>query len=113
MACGHLDILINNAADTPGGSLLEIEESAWRDAWELKVFGYINLTRAVLPGMIERRSGVVVNVVGTGGVRPTWSFICGATAKCGADRADPGPGGRNPTLRRTSGGSQSFSHQHR
>lgn len=96
VACGHLDILINNAGDTPGGSLLEIEESAWRDAWELKVFGYINLTRAVLPGMIERRSGVVVNVVGTGGVRPTWSFICGATANAALIALTQGLGGETP-----------------
>lgn len=95
-ACGHLDILVNNAGDTPGGSLLEIREAAWRDAWELKVFGYINLTRAVLPSMIERRSGVVVNVVGTGGVRPTWSFICGATANAALIALTQGLGGETP-----------------
>lgn len=43
MACGPLDILVNNAGDTLGGSLLDIDEATWRRAWELKVFGYINL----------------------------------------------------------------------
>jgi 3-oxoacyl-[acyl-carrier protein] reductase len=95
-ACGQVDILVNNAGDTPAGSILEIQEAAWRDAWELKLFGYINLTRAVLPGMIERRSGVVINVVGTGGVRPTWGFICGATANAALIALTQGLGGETP-----------------
>jgi 3-oxoacyl-[acyl-carrier protein] reductase len=95
-ACGPVDILVNNAGDTPAGSLLEIDEAAWRGAWELKVFGYINLTRAVLPAMIERRSGVVVNVVGVGGVRPTWDFICGATANAALIALTQGVGGGTP-----------------
>jgi 3-oxoacyl-[acyl-carrier protein] reductase len=95
-ACGPLDILVNNAGDTPAGSLMEIGEAAWREAWELKVFGYINLTRAVLPAMIEQRSGVVVNVVGTGGLRPAWGFICGATANAALIALTQGLGGETP-----------------
>ena len=40
-----LDILVNNAGAIPGGRLDEIDEARWRAAWDLKVFGYINLTR--------------------------------------------------------------------
>ena len=40
-----IDILVNNAGDIPGGALDAIDEAKWRHAWELKVFGYINLTR--------------------------------------------------------------------
>ena len=40
-----IDILVNNAGDIPGGSLDKIDEATWRHAWELKVFGYINLSR--------------------------------------------------------------------
>lgn len=94
--CGPLDILVNNAGDTPGGSLLDIQEAQWRQAWELKVFGCINLTRAVLPSMIEQRSGVVVNVVGTGGVRPNWNFMCGATANAALIALTQGLGGEMP-----------------
>ena len=43
-----IDILVNNAGDIPGGSIDKIDEATWRHAWELKVFGYINLTRADL-----------------------------------------------------------------
>ena len=44
-----IDILVNNAGDIPGGSLEKIDEGTWRHACELKVFGYINLTRLVQP----------------------------------------------------------------
>src|SRR3954471_6663846 len=38
-----IDILVNNAGDIPGGSIEKIDELTWRHAWELKVFGFINL----------------------------------------------------------------------
>src|ERR1700749_3297669 len=41
------DILVNNAVDIPGGSIDKIDEVTWRHAWELKLVGYINLSRAI------------------------------------------------------------------
>ena len=52
-----IDILVNNAGDIPGGSIDKIDEATWRHAWELKVFGYINLTRAIYAQMKARGSG--------------------------------------------------------
>ncbi|MDH3678345.1 MAG: short-chain dehydrogenase/reductase [Acidimicrobiia bacterium] len=75
---GDIDILVNNAGAIPPGDLLSIDEARWREAWELKVFGYINLCRLVLPQMQERRSGVIINVVGAAAVRPRADFITGA-----------------------------------
>ena len=51
--CGPLDVLVNNAGAIPGGHLADIDEARWRKAWELKVFGYINLTREVYADMRE------------------------------------------------------------
>jgi hypothetical protein len=42
----EIDILVNNAGAIPGGNLEEIDEARWRQAWDLKVFGYVNLARA-------------------------------------------------------------------
>ena len=42
---GAIDILINNAGAIPKGDLLELDDARWREAWDLKVFGYINMCR--------------------------------------------------------------------
>ena len=76
--CGRLDILVNNAGAIPGGTLDSLDEQTWRSAWDLKVFGYINLTREVYRGMRETRSGVIVNVIGLAGERPKANYIAGA-----------------------------------
>src|SRR5579871_2865697 len=41
----EIDILVNNAGAIPGGQLLDMDEQTWRKAWDLKVFGYINMCR--------------------------------------------------------------------
>ena len=58
------DILINNAGGILRGNLLQLDDGGWRQAWELKVFGYINMSRAFYRAMCERRAGVIVNVIG-------------------------------------------------
>jgi NAD(P)-dependent dehydrogenase (short-subunit alcohol dehydrogenase family) len=82
-ACSDADILVNNAGDIPGGSLLDIDEARWRNAWDLKVFGYVNMTRQMLGHMKERGRGVIVNVIGMAGEKPSFEYVCGATANAG------------------------------
>ena len=80
---GHCDILVNNAGAVPRGSLHEVTPEAWRHGWNLKVFGYIDLTRYILPRMSARRSGVIINIVGMAGERPEPQYIatcCGNAA---------------------------------
>lgn len=76
---GDVDILVNNAGVTPSGELLEIDEARWRAGWELKVFGYINLTREIYGRMRKRKSGVIVNVIGVAGERTRQNYIAGTT----------------------------------
>src|SRR6267378_2174152 len=73
-----IDILVNNAGDIPGGSIDKIDEATWRHAWELKVFGYINLTRAIYAAMKARGHGVIVNDIGAAGERFDANYICGS-----------------------------------
>lgn len=82
-ACGHVDILVNNAGAIPRGSITSLDEQTWREAWDLKVFGFVNLTREIYRSMCERRSGVIVNVIGTAGARPTADYIAGSMANAG------------------------------
>ena len=77
--CADIDILVNNAGAIPRGDLWQIEEPQWRAAWDLKVFGYINLTRAVYARMRSQGRGVIVNVIGAAGQRPLPDYITGGT----------------------------------
>jgi NAD(P)-dependent dehydrogenase (short-subunit alcohol dehydrogenase family) len=81
--CSDVDILINNAGSIPAGRLGEIDETRWRSGWELKVFGYINLTREIYRHMRERRRGVIVNVIGVSGERYRQDYIAGVTGNAG------------------------------
>src|SRR5882757_4538253 len=92
-ACSDIDILVNNAGAIPAGDLQAIDEARWRDAWNLKVFGYINLCRAVYPGMKARGGGVIVNVLGAAGERPTWGYIAGSAGNASLMAFTRGMGG--------------------
>jgi NAD(P)-dependent dehydrogenase (short-subunit alcohol dehydrogenase family) len=80
---GDLDVLVNNAGAIPGGNLLKVDEDTWRKAWDLKVFGYINLSRRVYARMKEKRSGVIVNIIGSAGEKLDAAYIAGSTANAG------------------------------
>jgi NAD(P)-dependent dehydrogenase (short-subunit alcohol dehydrogenase family) len=82
-ACGPLDILINNAGAIPHGTITGLDDRTWRDAWDLKVFGFINITREVYRDMCARKRGVIINVVGIAGERPAANYIAGSMANAG------------------------------
>jgi NAD(P)-dependent dehydrogenase (short-subunit alcohol dehydrogenase family) len=73
------DIVINNAGDLPAGTIDQIDDQRWRESWDLKVFGYINLTRSYYSGMSERGSGVIINIIGISGERVDANYIVGST----------------------------------
>ncbi len=75
--CPDIDILVNNAGSIPRGSLEEIDEDRWRESWDLKVFGYINMCREFFRLMKGRRRGVIVNILGNGGERLDAGYIAG------------------------------------
>jgi NAD(P)-dependent dehydrogenase (short-subunit alcohol dehydrogenase family) len=78
------DILVNNAGAIPTGDIFSIDEARWREAWDLKVFGYINLMRAMYRHMRGRGPKVIVNVLGLGGEKPH-GITCAATPQHRAD----------------------------
>ena len=75
---GRIDILVNNAGAIPGGSIDLVDEKRWREAWDLKVFGYINMCRLAYARMQKDGGGVIVNVIGAAGERPTPGYVAGA-----------------------------------
>ncbi|MBM3597267.1 MAG: SDR family oxidoreductase [Alphaproteobacteria bacterium] len=82
-ACAGVDFLINNAGAIPGGDLDTVDEARMREAWDLKLFGYVNMCRAMLKHMRQRKSGVIVNIIGSAGERHDPLYIAGSTANAG------------------------------
>ena len=78
-ACADTEILINNAGAIPGGDIDAVDEARWRTAWDLKVFGYINMTRRFYALMRERKKGVIVNILGAAGENPDFDYIAGSS----------------------------------
>jgi NAD(P)-dependent dehydrogenase (short-subunit alcohol dehydrogenase family) len=78
-----IDILVNNAGAIPGGSIHDVDEPAWRAGWDLKVFGYVGLTRHYLKAMESRGRGVIINIIGLGGERLDAGYIAGAMGNAG------------------------------
>ena len=75
--CSDIDILVNNAGAIPAGDIQAVDEPRWREAWDLKVFGYVNTARAALENMKGRGQGVIINIIGAAGERPTPGYIAG------------------------------------
>lgn len=90
------DILINNAGSNPPGEIDEISDEVWRDAWNLKMFGYINMTRHFYKHMKARQSGVIVNVIGNSGERMQSGYILGSTGNIGLMGLTCALGARSP-----------------
>lgn len=65
-ACGALleeaDVLVNNAAVYPSGSVVTVSEADIAEAWEVNVLAPWRLCKAVWPGMVARGYGRIVNV---------------------------------------------------
>ena len=77
--CPDTEILINNAGAIPGGTIDDVDEARWRAAWDLKVFGYINMTRRFYGLMRERKRGVIISIVGAAGENPDSGYIAGSS----------------------------------
>src|SRR5436853_3882981 len=73
--CADIDILVNNAGAIPGGDIQQIDEARWRQAWDLKVFGYINMTRRFYALMAAKKKGTIINILGAAGENPDFDYI--------------------------------------
>jgi len=61
---GGLDILVNNVggSDAPNGGYKALSDDDWQKALNINLLASVRLDRAFLPGMIERKSGVILHI---------------------------------------------------
>lgn len=65
---GTIDILVNNAGIATFGKFLELEPTDWERIIQVNLMGTYYVTRAVLPNMIERQTGDIINISSTAGL---------------------------------------------
>lgn len=65
---GPIDVLVNNAGYLRAASAVDVAWEEWRQTFAVNVDGLLATTKAVLPGMVERGGGAIVNVASVGGL---------------------------------------------
>lgn len=70
-ALGPIDILINNAGIGKFGAFMDLSEDDMQNVFNINVMGIFHATQAVLPSMIERKTGDIINISSTSGLRGT------------------------------------------
>ncbi|WP_277673565.1 3-ketoacyl-ACP reductase [Piscibacillus halophilus] len=68
---GKADILINNAGVGSKGDLVDTDPTEWKKPFEVNVFGTYYVTRAVLPDLIEKNKGDIINISSSNGLKAT------------------------------------------
>jgi NAD(P)-dependent dehydrogenase (short-subunit alcohol dehydrogenase family) len=70
--CGPIDLFCSNAGvsypDKPDGTAASCSNDKWRKAWEINVMAHVYAARAVLPGMLARAEGYLLNTVSAAGL---------------------------------------------
>ena len=68
---GPVECLVNNVGVATQADFVDVDDAEWDAMWQLNVMSYVRAIRAVVPSMLARGSGVIVNVSSTAGKRPS------------------------------------------
>ncbi|SEC32658.1 SDR family oxidoreductase [Terriglobus roseus] len=73
---GGVDILVDNVGGltAPGGGFSTLTDEHWEDELRLNLLTTVRLDRALLPGMIEKKSGVIIHISSVAGKLPLWEI---------------------------------------
>ena len=80
-AYGDVEVLVNNAAYQPRGPFLEHTVETWDRTFAVNVRGVFLLLQALLPSMVERGAGNVVNIASIAGLHTTTPHVAYAATK--------------------------------
>jgi 3-oxoacyl-[acyl-carrier protein] reductase len=82
-AAGGIDVLVNNAGVTKDGLMMWMGAADWDAVMSVSLGGFFNVTKAVLPKMLEKRAGRIVNMASVSGVIGTGGQVNYSAAKAG------------------------------
>ncbi|WP_147804901.1 3-ketoacyl-ACP reductase [Alkalicoccus halolimnae] len=68
---GAFDIVINNAGAAVRGKFMDLTAADWKKALDVNVMGIVHITKAALPGMIEKNKGDIINISSMSGLKGT------------------------------------------
>lgn len=80
---GTVDILVNNAGGPPSKTFLEIDDDLWNFGVKLNLMSTIIMTREVVPIMMEKRSGRIINMTSISVKQPIDGLILSNTVRSG------------------------------
>lgn len=78
---GAIDVLFNNAGVATGGDLLSTDPDVWQRQWNVNVMSHVYTTRAVLPSMLERGDGYLIQTASMAGYLTTHGNLTYAATK--------------------------------
>ncbi|WP_285008188.1 SDR family oxidoreductase [Pedobacter faecalis] len=73
---GRIDIIVNNAGAnlSPGGGFSVLSDEHWNNDWQLNFMSVVRVNKALLPTMIEQKSGVIINISTGSAKQPIWEM---------------------------------------
>ena len=73
---GRIDIIVNNAGAnlSPGGGFSALSDEHWINDWQLNFMSVVRINKALLPTMIEQKSGVIINISTGAAKQPIWEM---------------------------------------
>jgi len=80
---GKIDVLVNNAAIDPGGSVINLDSGLWREVIEINLTGPFLLMKEAIPFMIKNGGGSIINIASIGGLRCLTGMPAYASSKAG------------------------------
>ena len=78
---GHIDILVNNAGGPPAATFADADLDVFRHAFELNALSAIRLAQLVLPGMLERKWGRIINITSVSAKQPIDGLLLSNTVR--------------------------------
>lgn len=72
---GTVDILVNNAGGPPAGAFLDFDDEDWQKAFDLNLMSVVRVTRGLVPLMMNKKGGRIINITSAGVKQPISNLI--------------------------------------